>query len=307
MPTTRRNFLKTAATVSAMPFLTGSAAALADTVKEAADGGRLHIAANQYTCANLFGRDGKHFMDCLAELKAAGIDGVEPTISTAAEAEDFARRLGDAGLEMRSLYTGPNFYTDDAAVTQELARMTELAEKAKTFGTRVIVCNSAAKSGKSDEEIRRQSAAYEKYGCVLQDLGMKLGMHYHTTEWEFGGREFLHLMATTDPASVGFCFDTHWSYRASGNSTAAVEAHMHMYAARTVEFHFRQSVDTVWSESFGDGDIDHAQIAAYYRKLYGDDLPHMVLEQAAENGTPHTLAAPEIFRRSAEYIRKLFA
>lgn len=300
--TTRRNFLKAAAAVSAMPFLSGVTLG-----EEAAAKPRLHIAANQYTCGNLFGRDGKNFMDCLAEIKAAGIDGIEPTISTAGEAENFGKRFADAGLEMRSLYTGPNFYSSDDAVGRELQRVVALVEKAKTFGTRVLVCNSAAKSGKTDAEIRRQSAAYEKLGRELDAMDVSVAMHYHTTEWEFAAREFLHLMATTDPQFVGFCFDTHWSYRAAGNSNASVEAHTQMYARRTPEFHFRQSVNNIWSEAFGDGDIDHAAIAAYFRNLYGDNLPHMVLEQAAENGTPHTMTAPEILKRSAEYVRKLFA
>lgn len=297
--TTRRNFLKTAAAVSAMPFLSG--VTLAESTAK-----RLHIAVNQYTVANLFERDGKNFMDCLAEMKASGIDGLEPMINSAADAANFASRLSDAGLEMRSIYTGQDFHTDDATADRELARMVSLSEKAKACGTRVVVCNAAPKSGKTDDEIRRQSATYEKLGRAIAAMDLTVAMHYHTTEWEFAGREFLHLMATTDPALVGFCFDTHWSYRAAGNSTASVEAHTQMFAPRTAEFHFRQSVNHVWSETFGDGDIDHAAIATHFRNLYGDNLPHMVLEQAAENGTPHTMTAPEILKRSTEYIRKLF-
>ena len=300
MSPSRRTFLKAAAGFSAVAATAGGFS------KVWAADNRLHIAANQYTCGNLFGRDGKDFWNCLAEMKAAGIDGLEPTISSAGEAENTAKRLADAGLEMRSVYTGADFHSSDEAVQRELVRMTDMAEKAKEYGTRVISCNPAAKSGKTDEEIRRQSAAFEAYGKRLADLGMKLGIHYHTSEWEFGGREFLHLMATTDPALVGVCFDTHWSYRACGNSAAAVQAHTRMYAGRVAEFHLRQSIGNTWSETFGDGDIDHAEIAAYFKAMYGENLPHVVLEQAAEGGTPQTMTAAEALRQSAEYVRRVF-
>lgn len=311
MSSSRRTFLKAAAGISAMA---ATAQGFSDVWIEDVNTGerispaktRLHVAVNSYTTWNLFDRDKQDFWNHLAEIKAAGADGIEPGIGSAGDAENTAKRLADAGLEMRSVYTGGNFYADDATAERELDRLTAMAEKAREYGTRVICSNPDAKSGKSDEEIRRQSAGYEKLGRNLADLGMKLGIHYHTSEWEYGGREFLHLMATTDPALVGFCFDTHWSYRASGNSAAAVQAHMRMWAPRCVEFHLRQSIGNVWSETFGDGDIDHPEIVAYFKTIFGDNLPHIVLEQAAEGGTPKTMTAPEVLKLSAEYVREIF-
>lgn len=295
----RRHFLQAAAAISGAAILSPGRAV------QAVEPARLHVSANQYTCNNLYKRDGKNFLDHLEEIKTCGIDGIEPTIAAAADAESIGLKLRAAGLEMRSFYASPDFFSSQAAATSELRRITESAEKAKEFGAGIVICNSKPKSGKTDEEIFRQTEAYTVLGQALADRGMKLGIHYHTPEWEFGGREMLHLMSWTEPELVGFCFDLHWSYRACGNSLAAVSAHMKMFASRIVEFHFRQSIAGTWSETFGEGDIDHSRVADFFRKL-GGRLPHCVLEQASEKNTPKTMQAPEILRASAKYVRTVF-
>jgi inosose dehydratase len=67
----------------------------------------------------------------------------------------------------------------------------------------------------------------------------------------------------------------------------------------------RQSRDGTWSEVFGDGDIDYRRLVRMLDSLR--IRPHVVLEQAAETGTPNTLAADEAMRRSADAVRALFA
>ena len=141
-------------------------------------------------------------------------------------------------------------------------------------------------------------------GAGWKKFGITLAFHYHTTELEFGGREFHHVLCGTDPDNVSLCFEQHWSYRACGNSQVAVFDHLKLYGDRSVAVHLRQSVNNVWSETFGDGDIDNVRLAAGFKKL--PKMPHVVLEQAPENGTPKTLAPAEVLRRSAEYVRRVF-
>jgi len=291
----RRQFLSAALAVTG--------AALASETLLAQETKRLHVAVNTYTCGSIYNRDNIDFWTRLAELKSAGVDGIEPGVGSAADAENVGKRLADGGMEMRSVYTGGNLH-DAAVAEQNVARILALGEKAKSFGTSVITINPDAKSGKTDAELILQSKNLDILGAGLQKIGISLAFHYHTSELEFGGREFHHIMCGTDPKNVSLCFEQHWSYRACGNSAVAVFDHLKLYGDRSVELHLRQSINNVWSETYGDGDIDNVRFAAGFKKL--PKLPHIVLEQAAEGGTPKTLAAVEVFRQSVEYIRKMF-
>jgi len=293
----RRTFLQSALCGAAITIAASSLSAQTPA-------GRLHIAVNQYTANNLFQRDGKSFLDNLAELKAAGADGFEPTAGTPAELENIGKRLKDNGLEFRSVYVGGNLH-DTAAAEKEKERIISVGAKGKELGVKYIVFNAAPKQGKTDEELVLQSKNVDFVGGKLAEMGITFALHYHTTELEFGGREFYHLLNGTDPKHLSLCLEQHWSYRACGNSQIALFDHLKMFADRISMVHLRQSIGTVWSETYADGDIDNVKLAAGLKSL---KRPlHFVLEQAAEKGTPKTMSAAEVFRQSCEYIRKVFA
>ena len=293
----RRTFLQTAA------MGVGFCAAQSILAQESLGPARLHVAVNQFTANNIYQRDGKNFLEHLDELKSVGVDGLEPTAGDAKGLESIGKRLKDHGLELRSVYTGGALFEESAA-QGEFSRIAGLAEKAKELGTKIIVLNPNPKQGKSDAELLLQSKNVDRLGAELAKIGVNLAFHYHTTELEFGGREFHHLLCGTDPKHFSLCLEQHWSYRASGNSQVALFDHLKLYGDRVTEVHLRQSSGGVWTETFGDGDIDNAKLAADLKKL--GTVPHFVLEQAAENGTPKTLEAKEVFRQSLEYIRRVF-
>ena len=292
----RRQFLSAA-------LGTAGAVTLAAETLLAQETQRLHVAVNQYTCGTVYGRDNIDFWTRLGEIKSAGMDGIEVTLGTAAEAITTGKRLADNGLAMRSIYVGGNLHDADA-IEKEIARILEIGEKAKPSGTEIIVINPAAKQGKSDAELICQSKGMDTLGAGLKKMGIALAFHYHTTELEFGGREFYHILCGTEPQNVSLCFEQHWSYRACGNSQVAVFDHLKLYGNRSVEVHLRQSANNVWTETFGDGDIDNIRLAAELKKL--PKMPHVVLEQAPENGTPQTMTPAEVLRQSAEYVRRVF-
>ena len=120
-----------------------------------------------------------------------------------------------------------------------------------------------------------------------------------------GAREFHHMMQRTDPNHVTFCLDVHWVYRGALNSNVAVFDVIKMYGDRISELHIRQSRDHVWTETFGPGDIDYPGVvfALKERGL----KPMLVLEQAAEEGTPHTMNALDAHRKSQAAVRTIFA
>ena len=78
-----------------------------------------------------------------------------------------------------------------------------------------------------------------------------------------------------------------------------------LYGYRIVELHIRQSKGGVWTEAFGDGDIDHDRLTKELVKL--GVSPMVTMEQAVEGKTPHTMNGLEAHKISHARARKVFA
>lgn len=299
--TTRRRFLRTAA----------AAVVTAPLITRPALGGesKLHVACNQFCWINMYRRHGKDFnadLDAgLAEVKRSGMDGLEAMLGNPAAAEQMIPLLKKHGLEMRSFYSGATLH-DPAAVDASIEQVVATAAKAKELiDVRICVVNPAPlPKEKTDEQLETQAKAMTRLGGALAEHGVALAYHFHAPAWQSDGREFHHVMAQTDPKLVKLCLDTHWVYRGSGNNVDRVYEVVERYGSRTAELHLRQSKDGIWTETFTDGDIDHAKVA---RGLKAQGVePLLVLEQAVEKGTPDTMDALESHRRSRVYVEKVF-
>ncbi|MCU0871086.1 MAG: sugar phosphate isomerase/epimerase [Pirellulaceae bacterium] len=300
----RRGFLASAGLASAAVLLSRVAAEAA-----VASGDLLHVSINQWSVGAVRGRDKQNakiaFDDELAGLAAAGVNGLEPGLGSADQVEGLAAQLAKHKIELRSIYTGSSL-TDPANVDKELERIVALAKRAREVGTKIVVTNpSPNRQGKSDEQLKTQAAALNKLGHELAGLGMKLAYHNHDVELQFAAREFHHMMVGTDPEAVSLCLDAHWVYRGAGHSQVALFDVLKLYGSRVSELHLRQSTGNVWSEAFGDGDIDYRELV---RKLRAISIrPLLVLEQGPEGETPQTLEVAEVHRRSVRYVREIFA
>jgi inosose dehydratase len=113
------------------------------------------------------------------------------------------------------------------------------------------------------------------------------------------------MMVGTDPAYVTFCLDAHWIYRGAGNSEVALFDVLKLYGSRITELHLRQSKNNIWTETFGEGDIDYPALAKQLLDM--GVRPHLVMEQAVETGTPKTMSTVEAFKKSSQYAREVFA
>jgi inosose dehydratase len=135
-------------------------------------------------------------------------------------------------------------------------------------------------------------------------MDMILAYHNHDIELRNAAREFHHMMVGTDPKYVTLCLDAHWVYRGAGNSAVALFDILKLYGKRVTELHLRQSKENIWTETLSDGDIDYRRVALYLQQF--DVKPHIVVEQAVENGTPKTMSTVVAFRKSGEYARQVF-
>jgi inosose dehydratase len=301
---TRRGFLNRS-------LLAGGAVVLSPALAGAGSSG-LHVACNSYSWTVFYQREGRDFNQSLdaglAEVAASGLDGYEPGVGSAAEIDRLAPLLKKHNLEMRSLYVNSELHEPDKAKAS-IASVLTVAQKAKSVGTRIIVTNPSpiqwsGPKNKDDTQLKTQAAALNELGAKLKGMGLTLAYHNHDMELREAAREFHHMMLGTDPANVTLCLDSHWVYRGAGNSQVALFDIVKLYGGRVSELHLRQSRDGVWSETFGEGDIDHAALADALR---GHKVrPHIVLEQAVEKGTPQTMTSIEAFRQSTRQVRRLF-
>jgi len=304
----RRSFLATAAAACGAVLSADSLIARPWAQKRA----EIHVACNAYTWQTLYARENRNFnasLDSgLEEVAKSGLDGFEPSVTSTDEIDRLVPLLKKHGLEMRSLYVNSILHKSDA-VEASISEILAIAERAKPAGTRIVVTNPSpirwgGPENKDDAQLRTQAEALDKLGAGLRSTGVTLAYHNHDIEMRSAAREFHHMMIGTDPAHVSLCLDAHWIYRGSGNSSVALFDVLKLYGSRVREVHLRQSVRNIWSETFGEGDIDYAAFAQ--RLLEMSARPHLVLEQAPENGTPKTMGPVEAHRASVQYARGLF-
>jgi len=278
-----------------------------------AGGNKLHVACNQYSWSVFYGREGKDFnasLDAgLAEVAASGLDGFEPGVGGLEQTAQMTPLLRKHDLEMRSLYVNSTLHEAEEA-DRSIEQVLAAAVKAKEFGTRIIVTNPSpirwgGPENKTDQQLRIQAKAMDRLGAALKRMGLVLAYHNHDMELRNAAREFHHMMVGTDPVAVTLCLDAHWIYRGAGNSQVALFDILELYGPRVTELHLRQSLDGVWTEVFGPGDIDYQRLADHLRQI--GVKPHLVLEQAIEAGSPRTMKPLEAFRKSSRYVREVFA
>lgn len=274
----------------------------------------MHIATNTYPWGTFARRDGQTFKphtdEALAAIASSGITGYEPAVKSPDELDGLGSRLKSHGLEMRSLYVGSLLH-DEAQVASSISDTLVIARKAAAIGCKIIVTNpSPIKWGgaenKTDAQLITQAGALDRLGAEMLKLGITLAYHNHDIELRHGARELHHMLTATNPGHVKLCLDAHWVFRGCGGSQVALFDVLEHYGSRVAELHLRQSAGGVWTEIFtGKGDIDYTRLARWL-KQHGIK-PHLVLEQAVETGSPHTLDAAKAHQQSAKNTHAVFA
>lgn len=302
----RRHFVKSiAASATATLF---SNELLSTTPKKE----ELELACQQYTWFSFYRREGISWMeDAESSLKSyvqSGLKGYEPSFNNPEEVGKLSQQLDQHNLWSRSMYVNSTLHEPEL-VEQSIHDIMAIASAAVKIGIKILVTNPVpirwgGPENKSDDQLKTQALALNVLGRELKNIGMVLAYHNHDAEMREGAREFHHMLTGTDPQNVKLCLDSHWIYRGAGNSQVALFDIVDMYMDRIVELHLRQSHDGIWSEVFGDGDIDYHRLEKVLRQ--NGIKPHLVLEQAVEEGTPKTMSIVEAMKKSVTEVRKIF-
>jgi len=266
------------------------------------------VAAQLYVFSQHYGQQKKTLEDnlgeALADVAAAGFEGVEGNLSfagTPEKAERLKGLLAKNRLRLAGLFHGGVYHEREQA-EKTVAEMRQLAPLARQVGCTLIDVNPGVKRGapKTDDELAVQGEYLDKVGAVLREQGLTFVTHNHTPEILNGARETRSNLRLTRPENMGLCVDTHWVLR-GGESPIGL---LREWGSRVKALHLRNSTSGVWSESFGPGDIDHKEIAAWIRQTgYAGPL---IVELAYEAATPRTRPLRENLRLGREYIREVF-
>ena len=303
----RRSFLKTITLATGATILSQKGYPLS-AVKTSPN----EIACQQYTWYSYFLRENITWMEnpetSMDAFLASGLRGYEPSFNGPEEVAVLHRQLERLGIGHKSMYVNSVLH-EPLTVEKNISQILSIASEAVKAGISILVTNPTpldwnGKENKTDEQLKTQAIALNHLGEKLKAIGMTLAYHNHDAEMRKSAREFHHMLTGTDPAVVKLCLDAHWIFRGSGNSQVALFDIVEMYSSRMVEVHIRQSHDGIWSEVFEEGDIDYTRLAGVLKKKMLK--PHLVLEQAVENGTQHTMDAVAAIRKSLENVRVIF-
>jgi inosose dehydratase len=242
--------------------------------------------------------------EALAATRRAGYRAIELLAQCFdAETTDITlKALRDTRLELPSVYYGGPVYTA-ADAEKTIAEALRVAAAAKAAGAHLLNFNPSPKPNKerkSDEELDAQARHVNALGEKLRLQGFRLHLHHHDPEMAENAREWRHLVENTDPKLVGFCIDVDWVHRGGQRPLEILEA----AGPRLVSLHLRNSRNGVWTEDFGDGDIDYRQVAACLKKLGFQGW--LIVELAYRKETQITRSLEENLKVSRRYAEQVF-
>jgi inosose dehydratase len=205
--------------------------------------------------------------------------------------------MREAGIQVPIVYHGGAMH-DATAAEKTIAETVRMAEILKTAGARIVNFNPNPKAGgKSDEELATQARYTTQMSEELRQRGLRLILHHHNPEMAQNAREWRHLLAHTE---VPLCVDLHWVLRGGQDPLALLKE----AGPRVASLHLRNSRQGVWTEDFGDGDIDHRAVAAWLKQTGYSG--YLVVELAYEPKTEITRPLEEDLRLSREYTERVF-
>jgi len=239
----------------------------------------------------------------MTQARKAGMAGWEPFLASPQDADRVMAVAKRCGLEMPSFFVAGTLHSEAGA---EIARMTEIAARAAKFGARMAAVYpvSLGDADKSDAQLAVQFENLHRLARQFSQLGVRLLYHPEEPEMRHAAREFHHMLARTDPDLIGLCLDPDTIWRGAGRSNLAVLDMIALYGSRVDAIHLRQSVDGIWSETLGPGDLDYPAIAAALQAA--GRAPLLVIETASEDNKPQVLDPSAAQQQSLAYVLATF-
>jgi inosose dehydratase len=242
------------------------------------------------------------------QLMSSVFKKLEPVIDSFEYFEEMRSSVDWTCFDIGSVYLNAILH-EEKNLNQRIGQVREIAKFYAKLGAKIIIINPSPISwdeavDKTDDELNTQVKALSLLSKSFADMGLLLAYHNHDAEMRNSGRELHWMLQKTNPQYVKYCLDCHWIFRGSGNNCKELFRIVDLYADRIVELHLRQSSDGIWTEAFKEGDIDYQKVARLLK--FRNLKPRLVLEQAVEEDTPHTMSIEESHRLGIQYASKIF-
>jgi sugar phosphate isomerase/epimerase len=235
-----------------------------------------------------------------ADMSAAGFDGIELMPDALADDAGVERVRGLSekhSLAVIGTSWGGAMW-DRARHDQILADARGLLPRLAAVGGRTLGTSvGRPPEPKTDEQLDAQADLLKQLIPLCEEHGVVLNLHNHTYEVENGEHDLGGTLARVPEVKLGP--DLNWLLRAGVDPVDFIRRH----ADSIVFLHLRdQKADGTWPEAMGEGDTDHARIAAALREIgFAGDA---VIELAHERDFELTRPLGESLRMSRDYVRR---
>nr|WP_299382898.1 TIM barrel protein [Allomuricauda sp.] len=303
----RRRFIQNATMASALGLM-----APWDVIANSIKNSKLPVYCQEFTWLTYFEREGKQWYKDLSssldKLAPNTLHGMEVLMEMHQGFPKTFSKIQKAQLQPISMFASPTLHLEDMA-ERHISKLLKIGKRLKQMGVSVIVVNPEAKEDgpvehKTGGELTIQTKALDVLGAGFRKMGIRMLFHNHEIEMQNDAKEFLHALNGTRPENMGLCVDADWIYKGTGSLQTLYDL-VGTYVGRIGELHLRQTVDGVWAETFGQGDIDYSHIADLL--LQNGQRPALVLEQAVDDETPHTMGPMEAMKISLSNVREVFS
>lgn len=263
----------------------------------------LGVSAQTYVWSQVLGEKKMNLADNLdlvfREIHEGGYDGVE-TMAEFIGRPEFGDLLAKHKLRLTGIYSGAALHEAEKG-KQAVERLIALGPQLKKRDCAVLVVNpDPIGREKTDAELVAQAQMLNEIGRGLKEASVSLNVHCHAPEMRSNGREFRHNLDRTDPALVYLNADVDWIKRGGCDPYDLLTR----YADRIGSCHLRNGVDGVWSEAFGEGDIDYRRVARIFAAIPRPIW--LTVELAYEGKTKRTRSLAEDAAVSRKYVRGVF-
>ena len=231
-------------------------------------------------------RAGEDLPGVLAELSAAGYDGVETGNLTAS-----GRTVGEAkallkkyNLKHAGVHTGYG----------SLEQFDEMIKFTAAMGCRYLMVSGTG-ARDSVDDYRRAAEVFNEVGRRCNDVGIKFCYHNHSWEFKaFGETDGLTVLYnSTDPKLVHACVDTYWVKHGGQDP----EAFLKKYISRVAYMHFKDMNEDGSFGEVGHGILDWKSIMD---ALKGANVEWLTTEQDRTDKEPK-----ESITMSCTYMREM--
>ena len=275
----------------------------------AAPGYEPMLAAQAYVFSQAYARLGQRMEDRISEvlevISSSGYKTLELTnqFFTADNTSSTSQSLMLGRLKCPVVYNGGVMHTADGA-KQTIQQTVELAKRVKgAHPFTAVNFNANPKpnnEAKTDAELGVQAENLNKLAKELKKLSVRTMVHQHAPEMANNAKEWRHVLANTDPKLVDICLDVHWVLRGGQDPMTLLKE----CSSRLASLHLRNSKDKVWTEDFGDGDIDYRPVAEHLKSI--GYRGYLVVELAWDKATEPTRTLDANLKRSREYAENIF-